>query len=129
MIDLKECEFYHIRVAEESTKYMSFVTELGQFEYTRMPFGLKTAPSKFQRFVNQVLKEQFEKADVVDYMDDFLIATVTIEHQTQVLSEVFSAMVNNKLQIRIDKCKFLCTEIEGLGYLVSEKDIQPSKRY
>lgn len=108
LIDLKD-GFHHIRVAEESMKYTAFVTPLGQFECTRMPFGLKKSPSTFQRFVNQVLKEPIERGDVVAYMDDFLILAVTLEHHIQILSEVFRAMVNNHLEIRIDKCKFMLT--------------------
>jgi len=53
LLDLKD-GFHHIDVKKESVKYTSFVTPLGQFEYKKMPFGLKTAPSKFQKFVNTV---------------------------------------------------------------------------
>lgn len=49
-LDLKDA-FYHIMMHEDSTKYTSFVTPLGQYEYVRMPFGLKGALLKFQRHV------------------------------------------------------------------------------
>jgi len=58
VLDLKD-GFYNIRVAQEedSIKYTAFITPLDQFEYTKMPFGLKSAPGRFQKFVNQVLGE------------------------------------------------------------------------
>lgn len=45
-LDLKN-GFFHVLVDPESVKYTSFVTPLGQFEFLRMPFGLKNAPSVF----------------------------------------------------------------------------------
>ncbi|XP_065354978.1 uncharacterized protein LOC135949365 [Calliphora vicina] len=44
-IDLKN-GFFHVKMASDSIKYTSFVTPYGQFEYLRMPFGLKNAPAK-----------------------------------------------------------------------------------
>lgn len=53
-LDLKD-GFYHIAMAPGSIKYTSFVTPLGQFEFLRMPFGLKIGPQLFQRFLNEVM--------------------------------------------------------------------------
>lgn len=44
--------FYHIKMAETSIKYTSFITPLGQFEFLKMPFGLTNAPRVFQRHYN-----------------------------------------------------------------------------
>jgi len=38
--------FYHVAMAPESIKYTSFITPIGQFEFTRMPFGLKIGPQR-----------------------------------------------------------------------------------
>lgn len=46
--------FFHVFMHKDSIKYTSFVTPLGQFEFLRMPFGLKNAPSTFQKFVNKI---------------------------------------------------------------------------
>jgi len=78
-----------------------------------MPFGLKTA--RFSRFVNVVLQELIKAGHVLTYVDDFLmIATESIEEHLKILSHVFELLVENKLELRIDKCKFLTTEIEYL---------------
>ena len=99
LLDLRD-GFHHIHIAENSIKYMSFVTPLGQFEYLKMPFGLKTAPTRFQRFVNEVLKPVMITGDVVAYIDDFLIATKTIEYHLQIFSKVLRLLVGNKLELR-----------------------------
>jgi len=50
-LDLKN-GYFHVFVNKESIKYTSSVTPLGQFEFLRMPTGLKTALAVFQRFIN-----------------------------------------------------------------------------
>jgi len=50
-LDLKD-RLFHIKMHEESIKYTSFVTPLEQYEFVKMPFGLKGAPLKFQRYTD-----------------------------------------------------------------------------
>ncbi|XP_025265055.1 uncharacterized protein LOC112638147 [Camponotus floridanus] len=126
ILDLKD-GFFHIRIADESIKYTAFTTPYGIFEYRRMPFGLKVGPSRFQRFVNEALVELIRSGDIVVYMDDVLVATVTLEHHFKVLKQLFKCLVDNLLELRLDKCQFLCTEIEFLGYRISKIGIQPNK--
>lgn len=47
VLDLKD-RFYHIRMAKDSIKFTAFVTPLGQFEFLKMLFGLKSASTRFQ---------------------------------------------------------------------------------
>jgi len=62
---------------------------------------------------------------VLTYVDDFLIATESVEEHLKILSRVFELLVENKLELRIDKCKFLTTEIEYLGYIIKENTVKP----
>ena len=48
--------FYQIEVEEESVAKTAFVTPFGKFEFKRMPFGLRNAPSIFQRTMEIVLR-------------------------------------------------------------------------
>ena len=49
-----------------------FSTEEGHYEYTRMPFGLKGAPSTFQRVMDNVLRGLSNNICMV-YLDDIII--------------------------------------------------------
>jgi len=114
-------------MANESVKYTAFTTPFGVFEYRQMPFGLKVGPARFQRFVNEALADLIRTNDIVVYMDDVLVATTTLDLYFKVLTQLFKCLVDNLLELRIDKCRFLCTEIEFLGYHVSENGIRPTK--
>lgn len=126
IFDLKD-GFFHIKMADDSVKYTAFVTPMGVYEFLRMPFGLKVGPSKFQRFVNEALSELIRSGDIVVYIDDILVATCTLELHIHVLKQLFRILVENLLELSIDKCKLLNTEIDFLGYSISEKGIQPIK--
>ena len=51
---------------------MAFNTHDGHYKYLVMPFGLANAPSMFQAFVNDFLREMLERFVFV-YLDDILI--------------------------------------------------------
>ena len=64
--------FHGIPVHPESISKTAFVTSHGQWEYVRMPFGLKNAPAAFQRTMNTILSPVLNKFAVV-YIDDINI--------------------------------------------------------
>jgi len=115
-------------VAESSKKYTPFTCPLGQFEYCKMPFGLCNGPGKFQRYVNNIFSELIRAGKVIVYFDDIVIATKTLEDQLETLSHMFKLMNRYKLQLRLDKCKFLKTKIIYLGYLVDASGIRPNPK-
>lgn len=92
-----------------------------------MPFGIKVAPSKFQKFVTDIFKPIISEGHMSAYMDDFLVATETIEMHLQVLERVFEKLVANKLELRLDKCSFMMEEVEFLGYLISNAGVKPNE--
>lgn len=128
LIDLKS-GFHHIKVQEESRKYTAFVTASGQYEYNRVPFGLCNGPAVFTRFINHILRPLIRTNKIQVYIDDILIATSTVIEHTGVLNELFAVLKANTLQLQWQKCKFLKTKIEFLGYEVSETGIKPSQRH
>lgn len=118
--------FHHVNISIDSIKYTSFVTPFGQYEYLKMPFGLKNAPSVFQRYVNSTFKELISTGNIFVYMDDLLVATEDIEKHLQVLSQIMRLVSVHDLQLRFDKCKFLYEEITYLGYVVGHDIIRPN---
>jgi hypothetical protein len=49
--------YLQVPIAKEDRHKTAFCTANSHFEFKRMPFGLKSAPSTFQRMMNNVLSE------------------------------------------------------------------------
>lgn len=121
LLDLKSA-FYHVDMNEDSIKYTLFVTPMGQYEYLKMPFGLEISPSPFQRFVNEVFSDLIRQEKLAIYVDDLMIAT-----EREILELVFERLVRNKLRLRLDKCRFMESEIQYFGYTISGDGIRPDR--
>lgn len=128
LMDLKN-GFHQIDMHEDSIKFTSFVTPDGQFEYIKMPFGLKNAPAQFQRFINHVLHTFIASGQLVVYLDDIIIASVDLEDHLCILGDVLRTLRNNGLELRMDKCKFVYEELDYLGYRANPKGIRPSDQH
>lgn len=120
ILDLKS-GFHHVKVAEE--KNTAFVTPNGKYEYRRMPFGLKNAPAVFQRFINQTFKDLLDEGLI---MDDLLLDTENLSEHKQLPSKILRTLTCRGLSLNMKKCKFVCTDIEYLVYVVSAQGIRPS---
>lgn len=125
LLDLKSA-FHHLTVEESSVKYTSFVTPMGQFEYIKMPFGLKNSPAAFMRYINLIFSNLLNKNKVLIYIDDILVPSLTIQENLDILSEVFDLLVENNLTLRLDKCYFLQSKITYLGYVINEAGMSPN---
>lgn len=104
-LDLKN-GFHQIPMQEDLKQITSFVTPMSQFEYNFMPFGLKNAPSVFQRIINSILKPLIEAKKIVVFIDDISIATATFGEHMQILSELLTLLAEAGLHFNMEKCKF-----------------------
>lgn len=124
LLDLKS-GFHHVKVAPNSVKYTAFVTPEGQFEYLRMPFGLKNGPAVFQRYINKILKPFIDSGKIMVYMDDIMVATKTLDEHTTLLAELLRCIATNGLQLQLGKCQFAYSTVNYLGFVVSADGIKP----
>ncbi len=53
--------YWQVPTAPESRAVTAFSTPQEHFHYKRMPFGLKSAPSTFQRMMNTIFAEEIVK--------------------------------------------------------------------
>ena len=79
-----------------------------------MPFGLKNAPSHFQRIMEKVLKPVVDCASV--YIDDIVVFFKSWSDHIAHLSRVFECIRQAGMTAKTSKCSFGKTNIEYLGH-------------
>jgi hypothetical protein len=115
--------FNRIRIKEGDEYLTAFRTRYGLFESLVMPFGLTGAPSTFQHYINDVLREHLD-VFCTAYLDDILIYSTSLKEHQEHVKKVLQALQNAGLQADIDKCEFHTTETKYLGLIITTKGVQ-----
>jgi hypothetical protein len=105
---------------ESSIEKTAFTAYCGNYEWLRLPFGLKNAPAEFCRQMYTVLGDM---ENVLVYMDDICIHTSTLEEHIRVLVEVFKRLRMSKLKINSKKCFWFQNKIKLLGHVIENNKI------
>ena len=114
--------YYQIAIDIDDIWKTAFVTPNGHFEFLRMPFGLSTVPRTFQRTLANIF---YNNQHVIVFLDDLLIHNKSEEEHLTTLNNVFRILIENNLQLNLDKCKFFTNEIRYLGSIISKDTISP----
>lgn len=115
-IDL-ESGFHQIMIRECDREKTAFSVNGAKYEFTRMPFGLKNAPSIFQRCVDDILRKYIGKFAYV-YMDDVLIFSNSPEEHMEHIAIIINALHEANMKISSEKSHFFTTSIEFLGHII-----------
>ena len=112
--------YLQLQLADSAREYLVINTPKGLFEYTRMPFGIKSAPAIFQRTMDNLL-QGLDHVGV--YIDDILI---TGKSEEQHLNEVLSRLEKAGVRLKQEKCVFMADEVTYLGHRLNREGIQPT---
>ncbi|KAF7338861.1 Transposon Tf2-12 polyprotein [Mycena sanguinolenta] len=122
VIDLKNA-FNLVRVKEGDEWKTAFRTPLGLFETLVMPFGLSNAPSTFQAFIIDTLRDYLDVFCVV-YLDDILIFSRSQEEHDEHVKKVLDRLQSARLFANPEKCEFDRSEVTYLGYVIGADGIK-----
>ena len=120
-LDLKS-GFHQIELEESSRPYTAFTTSNGQFMFKRMAMGLRNSPLTFSRLMNSVLSGLLGH-NVFCYLDDVIVATTDVQTHLSTLTQVLSCFTKAGLTLKLEKCKFLRSNIKFLGHRVDKHGI------
>lgn len=70
--------FHQILIHADDTKYFSFTTPSGQYEFLKLPFGFSEGP-EFQKCILIIFKDLVRSNKILIYMDNLLIATENMQ--------------------------------------------------
>jgi hypothetical protein len=118
-IDLRS-GYYQIRIAEGDKEKIACRTRYGSYEFLVMPFGLTNALATFCTLMNDIFREWLDDFIVI-YIDDILIYSGSLEEH---LRKVFQRLRENKLYVKLEKCKFGVTEVDFLGHRITQEGLK-----
>ena len=106
-LDLNQA-YLQIPLEEESQKYVTVNTHRGLYRYTRLPFGISTAPAVFQKAMDTMLQGL---SGVVCYLDDILVTGEDDESHLRNLQRVLERIQSEGLRLKKSKCSFLQSSV------------------
>ncbi|KAK3507585.1 hypothetical protein QTP70_029521 [Hemibagrus guttatus] len=112
-----------IRIREGDEWKTAFVTPTGHYEYLVMPYGLTNAPSVFQDFIHEVLRE-FLHRFVLVYIDDILIYSRDLAEHRHHVAEVLKRLREFQLFLKAEKCSFHQLSVQFLSYNIDSNGIR-----
>ena len=107
-------EFWQIQIKEEDRYKTAFTVPFGHYEWNVMPFGLKNAPSEFQKIMNDIFNPY--SSFTIVYIDDVLVFSKTIEEHFKHLKTFLFVIEKNGLAVSATKMKLFQVNVRFLGH-------------
>ena len=120
-LDLKQA-YQQLPLDDDSKQYVVVNTHKGLFRYTRLPFGISSAPGIFQRVIESVLQGI---PGVAVYLDDILVAGHTEDEHLKSLNLVLERLARAGLRVKREKCEFMRPSVSYLGHRIDETGLHP----
>lgn len=122
-LDLKKA-FYQVELDPESRHLTAFITEIGLFQFRRMPMGLNSAPAAFQRIIDNILQGLPGHANG---QDDVLVFGRDAKEHDERLEAILKRLEGAGACVELSKLEIGKDEIDFYGHRVSAKGIQPKE--
>ena len=116
VIDLRQA-YLQMEVEEESKTYLTVNTHRGLYQYQRLPYGVASAPSVWQRGI----------PGVQCYID-ITVTGITREEHLKVLDKVLGRLDEHERKANREKCKILQNSVEYMGHVITAVGIYQSPK-
>ena len=116
--------YQQVLLDEESRQYVTFITHLGLYCYTRLPFGVASSAAIFQKIMASVISGL---QGVSGILDDLIIIGSKDERHLSNLESALERMSGMGIKLKKEKCVFMKPTVEYLAF-VKRNGIHPSPR-
>ncbi|KAH9722953.1 hypothetical protein KPL70_006913 [Citrus sinensis] len=122
--DLKS-GFWQLGIEPSERYKTAFCIPNAHFQWTVLPFGLKTAPSIFQKSMVQIFQPILHHALI--YIDDILLFSGSHEEHRNLLSQFYDIIQSHGIMLSAKKSTIATDNIEFLGMIIKDGHYQPGK--
>lgn len=110
--------YWQVKIKEADQDKSAFITPFGVYRFKRMAFGLRNAPSTFQRLIDRV-RISLEDVKMLAYLDDIILFSSSFVDHLADLRKLLRKLMEYNLRVNLDKCRFCCSTIKYLGHLIT----------
>lgn len=114
--------YWQVPLTARAREISAFITPGGLYSYQVMAFGLRNAPSTFQRLINTVL---FGLDGCAAYLDDVVVYSDTWDQHVLRISALFKRLSEAGLTVNLAKCEFGRATVTYLGKVVGRGEVRP----
>ena len=111
-------------VDENSKEFVTINTQNGLYRYNRLPYGVASAPSIFQRTMEGLL-QGIPSTGVL--LDNILLTGLSTEEHLDNVKNVLRRLSEVGLRLKAVKCQFMKPVLEYLGHRVHADGFHPVK--
>lgn len=119
--------FWSIPLRIEDRRKTGFVTQEGHYQWTCLPFGLKTSSAIFQRILSNILRKYKLTDFTTCFIDDILVYSKSFEDHIKHLRQLLEAIKTEGFRLKFTKCIFASDCVKYLGHIIQNNSVSPVK--
>ncbi len=116
--------YNNIRIKEGDEEKAAFPHESGFVRTTVMFFGLTNLPATFQWMMNDIFRDLISEGESDHLPRRHLIFSKDLKEHRQIIKRVLQHLWENKLFLKVEKCKFEVLETKYLSVIILENSIR-----
>ncbi|MBW0540144.1 hypothetical protein O181_079859 [Austropuccinia psidii MF-1] len=111
--------FHQNLLMPKAKRLLRIITHCGIYYYLRIPFGIKNAPSHYQRMINTIFPTELSEEWLIIYIDDSIICSDSWSLHLERFARVLHKVSEVNMKISLKKCNFGFEDFKASGHIVS----------